>query len=1020
MKADTTRSTFKRTKHYNAVLMQQGRVQLDADWNEQLDITGHRIETETVDVIGECGAPMQCAGFHIVAKVSDLNPLEKNLPENQNPPVPAAGDLLISGGRYYVDGILCENDQITTYGTQPDFPEPPDINSDGTYLAYLDVWLRHITSIEDESIREVALGGPDTATRSKTLWQVKFFRLSEADADANCATALKSWSAQIAAGTGKLAARTATSAPSNDPCIVAPGAGYRRLENQHYRVEVHEKGNLGNATFKCSRDNGSIVSRWESQIANELTVSNGGRDKVLSFASGQWVELIDDTRELNGTPGTLVQLVKAEGNVLTIDPTTKVPAGSSTTLADFPLNPRIRRWDMAAVLKPANQNWLDLEDGVQVHFTTGTYKTGDYWLIPARTVGADVEWPKDPGTGDPLTQLPSGIQHHYCRLAVARKNGPKWTITDCRNIFPPLTELISFFYVGGTGQEPDLTKAKPLELTLPLEVGVTKGKWPVAGARVEFTVLMGPNGKLDGVAAPKTTFSDANGIASCIWTLDPNVAVPTQQVQAVLRDDAGKAICLPVHFNANLSIASQVAYNPANCAELSAAKVTNVQDAIDHLCDVNRGGGCDVTVGKGGEFATLDEALKKLLAKDRTDICICLMPDSDENLTLPQGLEIRAPSTQKKPVHVTISGCGPGSRIRVGEKPVSVGPLASFTLRNLSMATERAGSLIQCREVGSVIIENCHLYAYSAALGLRPGLLMIQGSSFIRLSNNSMSALYEGPDPFTRFKLIRMGNPEIFSAQPTATLAHEMAAALTKATPDVRQEFIKPYMDFARAGSPMPDIERRAMQTAFRVIAETGGQPPAGGAVSIEAVMAIYHGLAVILMDANADTIIENNRITGRIMLHGNGDWLLPDEWKAFAKRIQLGGTVLTDLRATLQIKNNWMTGIFLDRSVAQPPAKEKLAGMFSRLLLAENSSYSNIQLVAASLNISSNHFNADYEFSIEAGTVAARAAMIVGNSAPNPLSQLLVAVPKSAVTPPPPIPPFQQAANFLDVRPLP
>ena len=66
MKADTTRSTFKQTKHYTGVLMQQGRVQLDADWNEQIDITGHRIETETVDVIGKCGAPMHDAGFHIV------------------------------------------------------------------------------------------------------------------------------------------------------------------------------------------------------------------------------------------------------------------------------------------------------------------------------------------------------------------------------------------------------------------------------------------------------------------------------------------------------------------------------------------------------------------------------------------------------------------------------------------------------------------------------------------------------------------------------------------------------------------------------------------------------------------------------------------------------------------------------------------------------------------------------------------------------------------------------------------
>lgn len=351
----------------------------------------------------------------------------------------ASGDLLISGGRYYVDGILCENEQIVAYTKQPDLPDVQAVASAGTYLAYIDVWSRHITALEDASIREVALGGPDTATRAKTVWQVKLFQVGALGLAANCSTAFASWDEEIAAGTGKVAARAAVSTPSNDPCIVAPGAGYRRLENQHYRVEVHEKGNLGAATFKWSRDNGSVVTKWESQNVNDLTVSSIGRDNVLSFGSGQWVELIDDTIELSGKPGTLVQLVKAQGNVLTIDPAT---ATGPTAIAGFPRNPRIRRWDMAALLKPNNQNWIDLEYGVRVRFTTGSYHTGGYWLIPARTATADVEWPVDSATNEPATQLPFGIQHHYCRLAVATFDGTNWTtISDCRDVFPPLTEL---------------------------------------------------------------------------------------------------------------------------------------------------------------------------------------------------------------------------------------------------------------------------------------------------------------------------------------------------------------------------------------------------------------------------------------------------------------------------------------------------------------------------------------------------------------------------------------------------
>ena len=41
MRGDFTRDSFDRRHHYTRVLMQQGRVQLDADWNEQSAIAQH-------------------------------------------------------------------------------------------------------------------------------------------------------------------------------------------------------------------------------------------------------------------------------------------------------------------------------------------------------------------------------------------------------------------------------------------------------------------------------------------------------------------------------------------------------------------------------------------------------------------------------------------------------------------------------------------------------------------------------------------------------------------------------------------------------------------------------------------------------------------------------------------------------------------------------------------------------------------------------------------------------------------
>ena len=64
MKGDFSRDTFDPGKHYTGVLMQQGRVQLDADWNEQQSIHHHRIATQTRDVIGFSGRAVARCRIH--------------------------------------------------------------------------------------------------------------------------------------------------------------------------------------------------------------------------------------------------------------------------------------------------------------------------------------------------------------------------------------------------------------------------------------------------------------------------------------------------------------------------------------------------------------------------------------------------------------------------------------------------------------------------------------------------------------------------------------------------------------------------------------------------------------------------------------------------------------------------------------------------------------------------------------------------------------------------------------------
>ena len=385
MKGDFSRLTFNSSNHYSSVRMQQGRVQVDADWNEQVDIQAHYDRTTTQDIIGRSGAPLHQAGFEIT-----LDPNNSST----NPP-----NLLLSPGRYYVDGLLCEIDQEVSLLNQPDLPGVESIqkllsdfrsnleNISSLYLVYLDVWERHLTVLDQPELREVALGGPDTTTRTKIVWQVK---LAQVDNNSTCSNFGDGWVPFNTVSTAQLRAQAAPpTGDTTNECLVPPGAGYRRLENQLYRVEIHLGSNQsGDPTFKWSRDNASMVAKLENIVGSAITVSDAGRDAVLGFANARWAELTDEERLLKGEPGFLVELDSVQGNVLNVR---TWPNATSLTMADLGTKPTVRRWDgtdLASGMK-------ELESGVQVEFDVERiYLTGDYWLIPARSLTGEVLWPR--------------------------------------------------------------------------------------------------------------------------------------------------------------------------------------------------------------------------------------------------------------------------------------------------------------------------------------------------------------------------------------------------------------------------------------------------------------------------------------------------------------------------------------------------------------------------------------------------------------------------------------------------
>jgi hypothetical protein len=497
---------------------------------------------------------------------------------------------MIGRGHYYVKGILCENEMECEFTEQDDLPDIELPTEPGNYLFYLDVWQQHITAVDDDGIREVALGGPDTATRTKTVWQVKWLKLDETLDENPCIQEFGAWNALTSARNARLKADASPEEPSEDPCIVPPGAGYRGLANHLYRVEIHKSGKTGEATFKWSRENGSIVRAIEKidDSTDTITIVNPGQDVLHAFAPYQWVEITDDLRGLTEQPGTLVRLTEvSDGVKLTFDPDTAIGDAINNTNYPEEHSPRVRRWDQSVSgdVKTGTE-WIPLEHGLKVCFESGDeYQCGDYWLIPARAAEGKIEWPKD-SSDKPLALPRFGIMHHHCPLAIFRDDAETgfWKrIKDCRNIFPPMTEMVTLSYVGGDGQE-----AMPgNELPAPLEVRVSIGEHPIEDARVRFTITKG-----DGSLQCEEDKTDAGGLAGCRWKLDEENQ--SQQAEATLLDvvlldrdgnpvlDEGEEAHPSIRFNANLSLASHVAYDPVECTYLSEANT--VQDAIDKLC----------------------------------------------------------------------------------------------------------------------------------------------------------------------------------------------------------------------------------------------------------------------------------------------------------------------------------------------------------------------------------------------------------------------------------------------------
>lgn len=559
MSLDLSRLTFNPWNDYADVVAEQGRPQTDADWNEWGAELSRRQRAGTLDMLGHAVYPATTPNAFKIAVVNS--------------------DLRIGLGRMYVDGILVENhgplDKNTPWDPalaelsntpqpQPSTPQPLDgknsilftkqpydpgatmPTSAGEYVAFLDVWQRPITYIEDSSLIDVAIG-VDTSGRVQTAWRVTLAPVPTANTingkvakgsflpgeqvvqqTSNASATLIggvpaagpmlvgavtgspdstgsniNWVGQTsgaeftptaapvsvvwgcdtladalpaAASSGRISTQLYPSTPSG-PCCLTTGSGYTGPENQFYRIEIHTPGGASgaNATFKWSRENASVQTKVtaiaqaknsQGTTTNALTVQSLGRDQVLGFAAGNWIEITDTTHDDNCQPGELYKIDSVDVPTTSIILTTPLSANFSATTLGQNAYTRLIRWDQSGevykisggtqasyynldapsssdpnvpngcggIPVPSDGSEIVLENGVAISFglaiKNGSFQGMDYWNFTARTANGSIETLKD--------SPPRGIAHHYAALSlVTVESSGSPTASDCRTGWPP-------------------------------------------------------------------------------------------------------------------------------------------------------------------------------------------------------------------------------------------------------------------------------------------------------------------------------------------------------------------------------------------------------------------------------------------------------------------------------------------------------------------------------------------------------------------------------------------------------
>jgi Family of unknown function (DUF6519)/IPT/TIG domain len=461
MAGDRARVSYDPSRKWRGLIAQQGRVTVEADWNEAAAIDAERVRRLTLAVVGTLGTP---DGGYVVTAIPAAGSPPAGSPPADSPPASGPGDLIIGPGTLYLGGERLDLDAPVAYSAQPDWLDhstdprwsPPAVPAGNGYeLVYLIASEQEVSAVEDPALADVALGGPDTMGRQRMLQ--RFIRWPSPSA-----VGYQAWDALVGSlasagltfdaesmtlGSATTLQVSFTGTGPAGPCQPTATGGYLGADNQMIRVMVTGVGPSGAPILVWGYDDASFLYRVQAAAYNPgagtttVTLASAPPDSYHFPVPGQAVELLRDAARLTSAD----YIASAAGFVSALtagfSPVSMSLSMSGEPPADYLSAAThqlyLRVWQAVTAVAPGQPTTLgDTGVAVTLASSTGTFHVGDFWRFAVRPAQPALVYPDRYLT---TPQPPDGPRTLACPIALLTWDDGAATAASSVPLFSGLT-----------------------------------------------------------------------------------------------------------------------------------------------------------------------------------------------------------------------------------------------------------------------------------------------------------------------------------------------------------------------------------------------------------------------------------------------------------------------------------------------------------------------------------------------------------------------------------------------------